>query len=96
MSAERPRRAIGAFRQRRKKAIIYKHKQEIRSEQNQISRMPIIESPCCTAPSTPMNTVISIAHSKDRRCVRCRQVFCRIDVDDGERPRKALVGARAE
>jgi hypothetical protein len=60
-----------------------------------ISRMPIIESPCCTAPSTPMNTVISDARSRDRRCVRCRQVFCRIDVEDGEQPLKAVVGARA-
>jgi hypothetical protein len=61
-----------------------------------ISRVPVIESPCCTAPSTPMNTVISVAYSKDRRCVRCRQVFCRIDVDDSEQPLKPMVGARAE
>jgi hypothetical protein len=61
-----------------------------------ISRMPVIESPCCKAPSTPMNTVISDARSKDRRCVRCRQVFCRIDVGDGKQPLKALVGAQAE
>ena len=40
--------------------------------------------------------VISDARSKDRRCVRCRQVFCRIDVEDGEQPLKAVVGARAE
>jgi hypothetical protein len=45
--------------------------------------MPLIESPCCSAPSTTMNTVISDARSKDRRCVRCRQVFCRIDIDEG-------------
>jgi hypothetical protein len=61
-----------------------------------ISRMPIVQSPCCTAPSTPMNTVISDARSKDRRCVRCRQVFCRIDVDDSEEPLKPMVGAQAE
>jgi hypothetical protein len=48
-----------------------------------------------SAPSTPMNTVISDARSS-RRCVRCRQVFCRIDVGDGEQPLKALVGAQAE
>jgi len=58
-----------------------------------ISRLPVIESSCCTAPSTPINTVISDARSKDRRCVRCRQVFCRIDVDRGEQPLKAMVGA---
>ena len=61
-----------------------------------ISRMPIVEIPCCTAPSTTMNPVISDARSKDRRCVRCRQVFCRIDVGDGEQPLRAVVGARAE
>jgi hypothetical protein len=61
-----------------------------------ISRMPVIESPCCIAPSTPMNTVIFDARSKDRRCVRCRQVFCRIDVGDSERPLKAVVGAQAQ
>jgi hypothetical protein len=61
-----------------------------------ISRMPVIESPCCTAPSTTMNTVISDARSNERRCIRCRQVFCRIDVEDGEQPLKAVVGARAE
>jgi hypothetical protein len=61
-----------------------------------ISRMPVVESPCCTAPSTPMNTVISDARSKDRRCIRGRQVFCRIDVNDSEQPLKAMVGARAE
>ena len=61
-----------------------------------ISRMPIIERPCCTAPSTPMNTVISDARSKDRRCIRCRQVFCRIDVNESKMPLKAVVGAQAE
>jgi hypothetical protein len=61
-----------------------------------ISRVQLIESPCCAAPSTTMNPVISDARSKDRRCVRCRQVFCRIDVEDGELPLKAVVGARAE
>lgn len=61
-----------------------------------ISRVTLIESPCCAAPSTTMNPVVSDARSKDRRCVRCRQVFCRIDVDDTERPLKAIVGARAE
>jgi hypothetical protein len=60
-----------------------------------ISRMPLVESPCCSAPSTTMNTVISDARSKDRRCVRCRQVFCRIDVEDGGQPLKAVVGAQA-
>jgi hypothetical protein len=57
-----------------------------------ISRMPLIASPCCAAWSTTMNPVISDARSKDRRCVRCRQVFCRIDVKDGEQPLKAVVG----
>jgi hypothetical protein len=61
-----------------------------------ISRMPLIESPCCVAPSTTMNPVISDARSKERRCVRCRQVFCRIDVEDGEQPLRAVVGAQAE
>jgi hypothetical protein len=30
--------------------------------------------------------------SKERRCVRCRRVFCRIDIGDGEPPIKAVVG----
>ena len=63
---------------------------------NQVSNVPVIESPCCQAPSTTMNPVICDARSKERRCVRCRQVFCRIDVEDGEQPLKAMVGARAE
>jgi hypothetical protein len=61
-----------------------------------ISKVPVIESPCCAAPSTTMNPVISNARSNDRRCVRCRQVFCRIDVDDSGRPLKAAIGARAK
>ena len=61
-----------------------------------ISRVQLIESPCCAAPSTTMNPVISDARSKERRCVRCRQTFCRIDVDDGEQPLKVAVGARAK
>jgi len=62
-----------------------------------ISRVQLIQSPCCAAPSTTMNPVISDARSKDRRCVRCRQVFCRIDVNDSrEQPLRAVVGARAE
>ena len=60
-----------------------------------ISRVPLIESPCCAAPSTTMNPVISDARSKERRCVRCRQTFCRVDVDDGEQPLKVVIGARA-
>ena len=61
-----------------------------------ISRVQLIESPCCSAPSTTMNPVVSDARNKDRRCVRCRRVFCLIDVEDGEQPLKAVVGARAE
>ena len=61
-----------------------------------ISNVPVIQSPCCAAPSTTMNPVISDARSKERRCVRCRQTFCRIDVGDGEQPLKVVVGARAE
>ena len=61
-----------------------------------ISRVQLIESRCCAAPSTTMNPVISDARSKERRCVRCRQVFCRIDVEDGEQPLRAMVGAQAE
>jgi hypothetical protein len=57
-----------------------------------ISRMLIVGSPCCTAPSTTMNTVKSDARSKNRRCIRCRQVFCRIAVDQEEIMR---VGASA-
>jgi hypothetical protein len=60
-----------------------------------ISRIPVVDSPCCMAPSTTMNPVICDAKSNERRCVRCRQVFCRIDVGDGEQPLKAVVGARA-
>ena len=76
---------------------IYKHKQENRKVNKiKIGRVQLIESPCCVAPSTTMNPVISDARSKDRRCVRCRQVFCRIDVGEGEQPLKAVVGARAE
>jgi hypothetical protein len=61
-----------------------------------ISRIPVVDSPCCTAPSTTMNPVICDAKSNERRCVRCRQVFCRIDVGEDEQPLKAVVGARAE
>ena len=61
-----------------------------------ISKVLVIESPCCAAPSTTMNPVICDAKSNDRRCIRCRQVFCRIDVREGEHPLKAVVGARAE
>ena len=61
-----------------------------------ISRMRLVESPCCAAPSTTMNPVISDARSKDRRCVRCRQVFCRIDVNDSKQPLKVAVGARGK
>jgi hypothetical protein len=62
-----------------------------------ISRVQVIESPGCAAPSTTMNPVISDARCKDRRCIRCRQVFCRMDVDDSRKqPLKAVVGARAE
>jgi hypothetical protein len=68
----------------------------VNNNKNNISRVLVLESPCCSAPSTTMNPVISDARSKDRRCVRCRQVFCRIDVEDGEQPLKAMVGARAE
>lgn len=61
-----------------------------------ISRMPLIESPCCSAPSTTMNPVISDARNRDRRCIRCRQgVFSRIDVDETKRPLKAVIGAQA-
>jgi hypothetical protein len=61
-----------------------------------ISRVQLIESPCCVAPSTTMNPVISDARSKDRRCVRCRQVFCRIDVDQEEIMRVVGVGSRTQ
>jgi hypothetical protein len=60
-----------------------------------ISRVPLIESPCCTAPSTTMNPGICDAKSNERRCVRYCQVFCRIDVGDEEQPLKAVAGARA-
>jgi hypothetical protein len=59
-----------------------------------ISRVPVVESPCCKAPSTSMNQDYGLTKNKDRRCVRCRQAFCRIGVDDSERPLKAVVGAR--
>jgi hypothetical protein len=57
-----------------------------------ISRIPVVDSPCCMAPSTTTNPVICDAKSNERRCVRCRQVFCRIDVDDSEQPLKTMVG----
>ena len=57
-----------------------------------ITRIPVVDS---MAPSTTTNPVICDAKSNERRCVRCRQVFCRIDVGDGEQPLKAVVGARA-
>jgi hypothetical protein len=41
-----------------------------------------------------MSQALGLTASKDRRCARCRQVFCRIGVDaDGAM--KAGVGARA-
>jgi hypothetical protein len=61
-----------------------------------ISKVPVIECPCCAAPSTTMNPVISNARSNDRHCVRCRQVLCRIDVEDSGRLLKAAMGARAK
>jgi hypothetical protein len=61
-----------------------------------ISRMPIVQSPCCTAPSTTMNTVISDARSKSRRCIRCRQVFCRIDLDGEQEIMRVGVGRRIQ
>jgi hypothetical protein len=57
--------------------------------------VPVIESRCCAAPSTTMNPVISDAPSRDRRCVRCRQVFCRIEINDSDQPLKVAVGAQA-
>ena len=61
-----------------------------------ISKVPVIESPCCAAPSTTMNPVISDARSKVRRCVRCSQVFCRIEVDQEEIMRVVAVGRRTQ
>lgn len=61
-----------------------------------ISKVPIVESPCCTAPSTTMNTVVSDARSKSRRCVRCRQVFCRIDIDGEHEIIRVGVGRRMQ
>jgi hypothetical protein len=66
----------------------------------QISRVTLIESPCCDAPSTTLAPVsASTVRNRDgrRRCVRCRQPFCRIDVDDRRTPPlKVVVGAQAE
>jgi hypothetical protein len=41
-------------------------------------------------------SVISDARSMDRRCLRCRQVFCRIDIEDGQQPLRAVAGVRAK
>ena len=62
-----------------------------------ISRVPVIESPCCGAPSTTMSRATAhIETNRNRRCVRCRQAFCRIDVPDNpEEPFKVTVGAAA-
>ena len=61
---------------------------------NNISQMPLVESPCCQAPSTTMNPAKADIRGNERRCVRCRGVFCRIDVREGKL--KVVVGARAE
>jgi hypothetical protein len=68
-----------------------------------ISRVPLIVSSCCDAPSTSQSRVSSgdgderSSRVPKRRCVRCRQVFCLIDVDERrEPPLKAVVGARTE
>jgi hypothetical protein len=64
---------------------------------NNLSRVPLIESPCCQAPSTTMNPIRSDYRSNERKCIRCRQVFCRIDVSRSRKsPLKVVVGARAE
>jgi hypothetical protein len=47
---------------------------------------PILESPCCEAPSTTMNRGLG-AHlgEDDRRCVRCQHVFgCAIEVGEDQ------------
>jgi hypothetical protein len=43
-----------------------------------------------------MNTVISDARSKSRRCIRCRQVFCRIDLDGEQEIMRVGVGRRIQ
>jgi hypothetical protein len=57
---------------------------------NQISRVPLIASPCCSAPSTTMNPISSDRRSNERKCVRCRGVFCRIDIRGKGAMRPAL------
>jgi hypothetical protein len=42
-----------------------------------------------------MNPAKADIRSNDRRCIRCRQVFCRIDVNSRRNPPfKVQVGAR--
>jgi hypothetical protein len=60
-----------------------------------ISGVQLIESPVLCGsvhnhePGYPMLAVKSVG-------VRCRQVFCRIDVEDGEQLLRAVVGVRAK
>jgi hypothetical protein len=63
----------------------------------EISRMPVIESPCCEAPSTSLiRRERRVMPNGDGRCVRCRQPFCRIDISESPRqPLKPAIGARA-
>jgi hypothetical protein len=57
----------------------------------------MIESPCCEAPSTSLIRVARrLTPNDDRRCIRCRQPFCRIDVDGRKSPFRVAVGARAK
>jgi hypothetical protein len=71
-------------------------KQENNNEQNPRHPRAVSRKSMLFSPSTTMNPVISDARSKDRRWVRCHQVFCRIDVEDGEQPLRAVVGVRAK
>ncbi len=51
---------------------------------SKINKRPTVESRCCKAPSTPMSQAFGLTANRDRRCVRCRQVFCAIQVRAGE------------
>jgi hypothetical protein len=65
-------------------------------KKNKIGKKLLVISPCCCAPSTSMNGAYGLEPNPNQRCVRCGQVFCRIDVDDSRKPPlRAAVGARA-
>ena len=62
----------------------------------EVARQPLIESPCCEAPSSSLTRSSNgVYPNGTRRCVRCSQPFCHIELTNNRRsPFKAVVGVR--